>query len=387
MLLHGTKENWLDTICPTNFSLLKHIVFLVALASAGCRHSSAYKQPTDEFGTLQQYKVKGESIVLASDSVLYDPRTIRVFDTVAICYDNIGATGFSAINLKNGKLLTRFAMAGNGPNEFNLIAVSLNRPVYPGRTMTLLQCNPPKRLFLYNLDSLIANQRYKPNFAVQFPKDIRYFEKAIMLNDSVILGKLNLKSDRNLFGLFNIRSNSLNTGLAIDKETEPQKNDSIYSLFLNSMLGGNMEFRPGSTGEIAYFSTKGAYQQIFEVDSLQHFNIIYENLYFLPAFDIIDQGHNTYSTKMSKDCRNGYNSIAVTKDRIYALYNGKPAASSDVKDLSSNTVLVYDWLGKPVERIVLDRDAYCISIDPNNPKVLYALNSYDNIGIMKYSLP
>jgi TolB-like 6-blade propeller-like len=389
MITNPCKSNWLDKHFSTNCLIFKYCTFFSLLFfSAGCNHSGArYKDPVEEFGGLQEYQIKGSPVALENDSVLYDPRTIRVFDSMAICCDNTGAAGFSAINLNSGKLITRFAVAGNGTDEFNLLAVSLNPTMHARREITLLQSNPPKRLFVYNLDSLIANKQYKPDYTVQFPKDIRYFEKAIMLNDSVILGKLNLKNDRNFFGLYDMNSNSLNTGLGIGNEAEPQKDDSVSSLFLNSMMGGNMEFRPDDSHEIAYFSSKGAYENIFRIDSLLHFNVISEKLFSLPAFEILNQGHNTYSTRMSKECRNGYNSIAVTKDRIYALYNGKSATSGDVKDLSASTVLVYDWLGKPVERITLDLDCYCISIDPNKPKVLYALNSFGKIGITKYDLP
>lgn len=100
----------------------------------------------------------------------------------------------------------------------------------------------------------------------------------------------------------------------------------------------------------------------------------------------VDYGNNTFKSKLTKECKYGFNSIAVTSDKIYALYNGNFTETDDINALSSSTIFVYDWNGAPLQKIKLDRACYQIAIDPLQPNLLFALNSFKNIGITKYKL-
>lgn len=366
------------------------MAMLCILFLLSCRDQPASdRDPLDEFKNLKEYTLKGNPVLLAGDSVLYDPRDFRIFDTVAICYDDVGTAGFSAIGLKSGKLLRRFAFPGNGPSEFNLNALSLSQPMDDTAAFVISQWNAPNRLYKYRLDSLLKSSTYKPDYFYQFPHGLEY-RMAILENDSVLVGKLGGRSiDKNFFGIFHLKSNKLITGVSIPVIADDRHSkyyDSAYLDWTHWTLGGTVEFRPGGSHEIAYFSTKGAFFQIFKTREGNGFDLIKQQLFYLPTFTLVSQGNRQFA-KPDRECRNGYNNIAVTKDRIYALYNGRPAASKGDGDLSANTVLVYDWDGNAVERLHLPVDCYKISIDASRPHDLYALRSFDSIGITRYSLP
>ena len=74
--------------------------------------------------------------------------------------------------------------------------------------------------------------------------------------------------------------------------------------------------------------------------------------------------------------------MTVTKDKIYTLFNG-----SDKGDINCDNVLVYDWDGNPMQKIILDRKCIGIAIDEDNPKILYGLYGSTNMRLVKYKLP
>ena len=192
-----------------------------------------------------------------------------------------------------------------------------------------------------------------------------------------------------MYGVFNLNSNNLFTGIELPTlkgENNAKYYDSTHYAWTNSVMGGELVARPKSSGEFAFFSSKGSMIQIFSVNHESDMSVIYEKLYSLPTYEIVKHGNNTIGTKMLQDCRNGYNSIAVTHDKIYALYNGSSATTSNTMNLLANTILVYDWTGSPIEIIKLDHNFYSISIDSEKPEILYGLQSFDSVGIYKYNL-
>lgn len=373
---------------------MKKLLYAIALCSLlphqSCNNSeSAVKTPLLEFEALPSKDLHGLLVKMPGDTVLYDPRSLLILDTVAICYDNMGTTGYSAINLSSGALARSFAYAGSSGREYNLNAVTTKRLDYKRRSFALFQLNPPSRITINDLDSILNNGNYKPDYHIQFPKGLN-FTDVILLNDSIVVGKLRfLKGDKSLYGIFNTNSKQLTTGgtlPVLPGDEYAHYYDSIYYPWTNAMMGGEMGIRPGSNNELVYFSGKGAMFQILKLNG-NTLSIINEKLYSLPAFKVVKQGANSFSTRLLENCQNGFNGIALTQDRIFALYNGKPSASSNNSDLLTNTILVYDWTGKPIEKIKLDQMCYSISIDPGHPEYLYGLRSFDSLGIYQYQIP
>ena len=64
-----------------------------------------------------------------------------------------------------------------------------------------------------------------------------------------------------------------------------------------------------------------------------------------------------------KDNRLGFMDIAVTEDRVYALYSGKTYGLDRERAFECQTLLVYDWKGNPVRSILLDTALQGIAYD------------------------
>ena len=356
---------------------------------AQCQHkeiSGGSTNPLDQFSVQREVHIEGIDIPLENDSVLYDPRTIDIHDSIAILYDNVGTTGYTMVNLKNGKLLKRFAYSGDKSTQFNINALNVTFSD-DHQSILIYQANPPARLFRYSIDSLMKLKDYQPEFMYEVPKQL-YFDNLLALSDSLLIGKLGMISlDSKLFGLLDIKTNKMTTGILLPKLNDVD--DNYYSKdvlpWTRSTLDGKTMLRPGRPNEVAYFSSKGGFAQILNISKGSHFNSAYQMLSYLPSFEVL-KTNDMVSTKLSADCLFGYNDVAVTSDEIFVLYNGKNATDEGTDNLSSNILLVYDWHGKPLRRYKLDKDCYKIAIDPGHPKILYTLQAFKNIKIRTYKL-
>ncbi|WP_316753691.1 BF3164 family lipoprotein [Pedobacter gandavensis] len=353
----------------------------------GCIKKSKPDNPINDFANIKEITLKGSEIKLENDSVLYDPRTIDVFDSLAVFYDNNGYTAFSLINLKSGKLVKRFAETGSGDYKFNINSVGLSRVRNSSNEFTVYEASAPYRLFKYNLDKLLTSESYHPYLVCKLPAET-YFINPIMQTDSTIIGNIGFsKLDNKVFGIWNLNNNKLTTGVDLTKSPDARFKEFYYDEnigWTKTVLRPYLAFRPMSE-QVASFSTKGALFQIFETTN-DNPKILSEKLYYLPEFNILDLGNKSFKSKLTANNRYGYNNIAVTKDFIYTLFNGKPSESSNLDVVSTNIILVYDWNGTPVKKIILDKDCFQIAIDPQNPKTLFTLTAFKNIGIRKFTL-
>lgn len=344
--------------------------------------------PLKDFESLQTTVLSGEDIKLATDSILYRPYNFQIFDTLAIFNDNTGDAAFTVINLKTGELIKKFAFSGDKPSEFDINAICMNNAINNKSTFTLLQINPPCKIFRYSWDSLLGDRSYKPT-PFYYTHNFTY-SSAFLLNDSMIFGQISFsRFDDKMYGIVNTFSNKLITGIYLPRTGENLSfsyNDSIYYKWLKVVLNGKICHRPGSTFEFAFFSMDGAVVQIFDIDKDYKFSMKYEKAYYLPSFQLV-KGPGYIKPEMKPDNRLGFNDIAVTEDKIYTLFNGQSANEIKNEDRRSDIVLVYDWQGKPSQRIKLDKKCGRIFIDETNPKILYALYGPMYTNIVKYRLP
>jgi hypothetical protein len=69
----------------------------------------------------------------------------------------------------------------------------------------------------------------------------------------------------------------------------------------------------------------------------------------------------------------GFEDVVVKNKYIYALFNGEKMSERDEKAQGGKTIYVFDYEGKPVKKITLDRRISCLYID-DEERVMYALD-------------
>jgi hypothetical protein len=99
----------------------------------------------------------------------------------------------------------------------------------------------------------------------------------------------------------------------------------------------------------------------------------------LPVGDIIEPN-------FTEDNTTGYFTIQVTAQYIYLLYSGKTRNEPAID--YANTIHVYDWSGRPIQRYILDKQISGFCVDNGNTKIygLYTDPQDDTMKIITWIL-
>jgi len=138
-------------------------------------------------------------------------------------------------------------------------------------------------------------------------------------------------------------------------ETHPTKKEIIVVIFLN-------------------------YDRIMAFD-INKDSLIFDNV----GPDFIEHKIEYYSTgayKPSEKSKEGYFDIAVSNSFIYALYSGYKEKSGKYPD----QIFVFNWEGKPVAKLNLDREIWAIELD-NKKKLIYGITPKSMKPLVRYEIP
>lgn len=86
-----------------------------------------------------------------------------------------------------------------------------------------------------------------------------------------------------------------------------------------------------------------------------------------------------------KENRFGFMDIAVTPERIYALYSGKTYARDRQGAFESNRLLEYDWEGNLMQTFNFDAGLAGITYDEDDG-LLYGITSDSKMSVVKLKL-
>jgi hypothetical protein len=82
----------------------------------------------------------------------------------------------------------------------------------------------------------------------------------------------------------------------------------------------------------------------------------------------------------------GFVDVTVTKEYIFAVYDGEKIRERDPNIVGGKYIYVFDYLGNPVEKITLDRRICTIYVDEKN-KQIYALDVNSDSPLFVAQLP
>lgn len=106
---------------------------------------------------------------------------------------------------------------------------------------------------------------------------------------------------------------------------------------------------------------------------------------FEPSFDV--RGAAGWPMAVFTDeSRLGYIDVAATEGYIFALFSGRTAADFQGRSAYARDVHVFDWNGRLVEILRLDRDVAAIEVDAGRAQ-LFAIQHDPMPAILRFSLP
>ena len=341
---------------------IKLILFSVLVS---CICSCNQPNATDN---VQRVKTKAKDSL---DLTFGLPTAFQYHDDKVFIVDLFGEKGIVNIyDLKKKQTLLSFGAKGNGPYEY-LHINSID--VYTGKdNRSKLSLFDPvkKRLTIYDIDSLLLEQkRYEPQIKKN-QSNIGFHEllaikegfiatgrtqegKYIVLNDSLgvekITGEYRPKPAENIPDMKHITANY---------------GKSVVSADQNHLL------------EIIYNASVLSFYKISDgqLNKLWESNLI--------ELDYELQGDNIINRQPV-----GYISGSITSEKIYALYSGEkenPAAEEIAP--YAKEIHIYNLEGKMLSKIETENSLFLISVDEAN-KVIYGLSHTPTPRIFEYQIP
>lgn len=346
-----------------NGRTMKYICGLVVTFLISC--TTQTKLPFEEFD-LRPIEIEFVDEFIPNFE-LNNPFRLIAYDSVIIMHDRIminDETYFlRVVDSQKGNSIRVFGREGRGPQEF-LFPIELSRT--PGREHVLTANNRSMfEIKLIQLDSLIAGSEeivssiYR-NFNVGFSRiqsigTSGYIGTGFFGNNRYAIadttGSINM-----LWGDYPFPASPKAT-----PESQPMAYQSRMVVHSSGSLVASVTIKSPN----------------FELFSIDGDSIIYvKRINYRPVSIKDESGSGIISVQYLDDNVNGFSSIDANDFFIYTLFSGK--LETDMYDSHSDTVILFDWDGNPVYKIILPVQASQISVTPSN-EYIYTL-SYDSSG-------
>lgn len=295
------------------------------------------------------------------NNYLIRPFLLEKIDSFLITTDIYENKLYTAINLVTRKTF-RFGHKGNGPGEF-LIGTFCSR--FNTSNSIVFFNSPTKYYYKVPFDSFIENPDFRPVKKQIFKSDIR---KLYVLCDSLFIAEKDYGNNRlALYDNFNrLRDTTLNY---------PQNEVKLNRTYLRMAYQGKICTKPNdlkfvyityNSSNIGFYGVRG--------DS---FYTIKEILLQNPSKELNSIGEMNICIP-NEDCKIGYLDVYATENFVYALYNDEMV--NKYKSVASD-VLVFDWNGKPIKILELDKQVSFICVSEND-SIIYAISSSNEIPII-----
>ena len=325
------------------------MIMITLLSSCGVNKNS----PAYSWETVDNLSAD----IVPCDSVLLGLGTLHMYNDILFTHNPQNENWhFLYLKSQNDSLKfgNRFLGMGKGPMEALRAEVSFlesNNTMYivtGGIQVSAFKC------YTVNLDdeSNITNTKTWSSFDFPTGNSIAYSPIA----DQGGFLTISMSDTSKMFGYYDIANSTIRYA-----DIEYPKHENASNRLKGMVYSGEIRNRPGHQ-QFVYSSYYGQYVIILELENgeLTNHKIIYNNL---PEFDITDDGLNF---RLKETVLYGFYP-QVTEKYIY-LFD----CLSSVKDARarkpelSGTVLVFDWDGNPVRKLIIDQYIIRFTVDKND---------------------
>jgi len=369
--LRVSYENYLYKI-----KLMKKIIifFLISMLLMSCNKASeGYfngKTLLTEISKTSIDSLKGEYINLNDIYSGY----MSAYDSILLFVSNSFPNyQLYVYNLNNYKLIGKYAHKGDGPEDYTGLT-HVEQFICDNNNIKLwIRDGYKNKIMLFNLTSTI----HKNNVSIDSVVTLDWskhtfvpFGSVFMLKNNDVLAKI--QAERKLdsssysperFEMYNIQQ-------------KPIRNIKIYnSPILKRKFDFPVENYFYSVDRIKPDGSK----IVMAMEMMAQINIYDIKEDKLIAFKIKNSPEFDYLTKSAEDYKIFFRDVCVDNEYIYALYSNVVLEKNGQNyPFKTNTIFVYNWFGKFIKHIVIDKLTSEITIDPVN-KYLFALTNEDLI--------
>lgn len=306
------------------------------------------------------FELKGK--VLFSDSVVYKPQTLQVYDSLLIVKEN-GNKHFVIYNLNTMKKVGERISVGQGPKEL----------IYP-----LMVKNYDKSIFIHDLQKMTLIDYSKKDFLEQanpIPlSTIKLEKRALSLVALLDEGFIGYSYDPH-HPLFKFDqqgkyiSNIMEYPICRKKDYTDTERMDAFQFFYTTNLSDKVFVCYGWTDLIELLDSEGnVLKRLHGPDK------------FYPHFKEVRES-KIITTVMEKNVnRNAYFCPTKVNDCFWALYSGK---LENQNDLLCNEIFVFDKNGNPKTIYKLDHGIFTFAIDEIHRKI-YGISNQPEYYILEY---
>ena len=351
---------------------------LVCMILSGCRESgdAAYfrgeiREVIDSAGVD---RLVGESVMAEGPYV----GPMFVYDSLMFFLSSSFPDNFySILNLRDGSHIGFFCGRGRGPQEVSSAGLIDQFIERDGELLAVVPAPNEARLMLWNVTQSIARQVtvYDTVFTQEWMNSEQRANYYVLLDDETLFVRaqpVSLMLDESNVAPPYFEARLLRTGESVHKYEpypRPFTGSSADKLSPLRLYEGTRAMKPDRSKFV-------------------------EAMVWLPQLNILDlHSWEMDSYRLKGACDFGdlaerqqrlvysYGGIAVSDERIYALYAGTKVD----EPWKCSMLHVYDWNGKLIRKLDLGRLINRISLDPANPDLLYGCR-WETMEVFRYDL-
>jgi len=326
-----------------------------------------------DISKLHSDTLSGEKIILQDIYAGY----MTVYDTIMLFVSHSFPDYYLYIyNLNNGELIGKYAPKGQGPDDYHDFT----------HAEQFVVDNEGIKLWIrdgYGIENQLMN-----------------LTKTIRVNKAIIDSIIYLDWKKHTFTPFGyvfITDNGVLTRIQAERKTNHNYDPDRYEIYniqqerlkkINIFNRPILKKKPDFPIENYYISRDrikpDGSKIVMAMEMLAQINIYDIKKDKLKGFRIKDTPDFEYLTKDIQNYKIFFRDVCVDNDHIYALYSNVILEKNGKNyPFESNTILVYNWDGEIVKKIILDKMTSEITIDPLSSS-LYILTNDD--FVYKYNL-
>lgn len=307
-----------------------------------------------EFNIAQ---ISTQTNILKSENISGIFTEIAIQDSLLICGNLYDPKLVSIYSLKEGSVLKSIINRGTSTNE-GLSASNFSFQNKTGNSSFWIYDITLGKIFKTNLskETKVKDSIFTSEKEMLLKGSLKNMIAPKIINDSLILATTYSLDDCRYFysdGLKILKKVGKLPNVVNDKELKNISNSkipnkaNIFKAFIVRSLTEN---------KIAVFYNKADRVEFYDNNKL--FKIWSSTNGFNPTVEV-SKLKDGYIVQDTDDTKYAYLSITSDKNYIYALYAGNENLKT-----TSNTILVFDWSGKIIKKILLDRKVCKITLEP-----------------------
>ena len=281
-------------------------------------------------------------------------------DSLLICSNLRDPKLINLYSLKTGKLLNEIIIRGTGSNEgLSVAKLSIENNSFSSiwaYDITL------SKFFKISKDHSVNSKNYIPEEEFILGKELKNIISPNIINDSLILATT-FSFDDNRYLYANTEKIIKKVGTLPDVTNSDMLLDRPNTKFPNkAFIFKAISTKHPTENKVAVFYNRADRAEFYANDKL--IKILHSQESFGPIMTVTKLKRG-FSIEENEKTKYAYLSIASNKKYIYGLYSGNYEGKT-----TSNRILIFNWDGKFIKEVILDREVSKINIDSKN-SILY----------------